>query len=105
MILVAMLMSSQAMPLESGPQWTSFCLTRPLPPQMSQDALLVLLRISARPSVLLAAVQDDVVDLDALVDEGGCGVTRDLSIGVFNDCTQEADGLKYAYFCDCRAKT
>ena len=38
--------------------------------------------MSARPLVLPAAGQDDVVDLDALVDEGGCGITRDLSIGV-----------------------
>ena len=38
--------------------------------------------MSARPSVLPVAGQDDVVDLDALIDEGGCGVTRDLSIGV-----------------------
>ena len=57
-------------------------MARPLPLQSSQDDLLVLLWMSARPSVLPAAVQDDVVDLDALVDEGGCGVTRDLSIGV-----------------------
>ena len=38
--------------------------------------------MSVRPLVLPAAGQDDVVDLDALVDEGGCGITRDLSIGV-----------------------
>ena len=38
--------------------------------------------MSVRPLVLPAAGQDDVVDLDALVDEGGCGITWDLSIGV-----------------------
>ena len=59
---------------------------------MSQNALLVLLRMSARPSVLPAAGQDDVVDLDALVDEGGRGVTRDLSIGGFNDCRKYSKG-------------
>ena len=47
---------------------------------MLQDALLILLRMSVRPLVLPAAGQDDVVDLDALVDEGGCGITRDLTI-------------------------
>ena len=59
---------------------------------MLQDALLMLLRISARASVLPAAGQDDVVDLDALVDEGGRGVTRDLSIGGFNDCSKYSKG-------------
>ena len=38
--------------------------------------------MSARPLVLPVAGQDDVVDLDALVDEGSRGVTRDLSIGI-----------------------
>ena len=38
--------------------------------------------MSARPLVLPVAGQDDVVDLDALVDEGGCGVSQDLSISV-----------------------
>ena len=79
---VGNLTSLQELPLESGPWRTPFSLAQPLPPQMLQDALLILLRISARPSVLPAAGQDDVVDLDALVDEGGCGVTRNLSIGV-----------------------
>ena len=89
---VGNLTSLQELPLDSGPWRTPFSLAQPLPPQMSQDALLVLLRISARPSVLPAAGQDDVVDLDALVDEGGCGVTRDLSIGGFNDCRKYSKG-------------
>ena len=72
----------QELPLDSDPQRTSSSVTRPPPLQSSQDALLVLLRMSARPLVLPVAGQDDVVDLDALVDEGGCGLTRDLSIGV-----------------------
>ena len=89
---VGNLTSLQELPLDSGPWRTPFSLARPLPPQMSQDALLVLLRMSARPSVLPAAGQDDVVDLDALVDEGGRGVTRDLSIGGFNDCRKYSKG-------------
>ena len=72
----------QELPLDSDPQRTSSSVTRPPPLQSSQDALLVLLRMSARPLVLPVAGQDDVVDLDALVDEGGCGVSRDLSISV-----------------------
>ena len=79
---VGNLTSLQELPLDSGPWRTPSSSAQPLPPQMLQDALLILLRISARPSVLPAAGQDDVVDLDALVDEGGCGITRDLSIGV-----------------------
>ena len=82
----------QDLPLESGPWRTPSRLARPLPPQMSQDALLMPLRMSARPSVLPAAGQDDVVDLDALVDEGGCGATRDVSIDVFNDCRRYSKG-------------
>ena len=82
----------QDLPLESGPWRTPSRLARPLPPQMSQDALLMPLRMSARPSVLPAAGQDDVVDLDALVNEGGCGVARDVSIGVFNDCRRYSKG-------------
>ena len=76
------LTSFQKLPLDSGPGRTPSSLARLLLSQMSRDVLLVLLWVSARPSVLPAAGQDDVVDLDALVDEGGCGVTRDLSIGV-----------------------
>ena len=76
------LTSFQELPLDSGPWRTPSNLAWPLPPQMLQDALLIFLRMSARPLVLPAAGQDDVVDLDALVDEGGCGITRDLSIGV-----------------------
>ena len=76
------LTSLQELPLDSGPWRTPSNLAWPLPPQMLQDALLIFLRMSARPLVLPAAGQDDVVDLDALVDEGGCGITRDLSIGV-----------------------
>ena len=72
----------QELPLDSGPRRTSSSVARPLPLQSSQDALLVLLRMSARPLVLPVAGQDDVVGLDALVDEGSRGVTRDLSIGI-----------------------
>ena len=72
----------QELPLDSDPQRTSSSVTRPPPLQSSQDALLVLLQMSARSSVLPVAGQDDVVDLDALVDEGSRGVTRDLTISV-----------------------
>ena len=69
---VGNLTSLQELPLDSGPWRTPFS--------------------SARPSVLPAAGQGDVVDLDALVDEGGRGVTRDLSIGGFNDCRKYSKG-------------
>ena len=72
------------LPLESGPWRTPSKLARPLPPWMLQDALLMPLQMSARPSVLPAVGQDDVVDLDALVNEGGCGV--------FNDCRRYSKG-------------